>query len=79
VLRYLDRRLFPWIRGAVAPGGLVVVETFVGEPRGATGPRRRTHRLRPGELRAAFDGFEIVRAREAEEPELASIVARRPR
>ena len=69
VFRYLNRDLFPWIRAAVHPGGLVVFETFLGEGRGK--------RLRPGELEAAFDGFEILRAREAEE--LASIVARRPR
>ena len=69
VFRYLNRDLFPWIRAAVAPGGLVVFETFLGEGRGK--------RLRPGELEAAFEGFEILRAREAEE--LASIVARRPR
>jgi len=81
VFRYLNRDLFPWIREAVSPGGLVIFETFVGEPHGEGGPRRRRHRLRPGELRAAFEGFEILRAWEAEgaEPELASIVARRPR
>jgi predicted O-methyltransferase YrrM len=69
VFRYLNRDLFPWIREAVNPGGLVVFETFLGEGRGK--------RLRPRELEAAFDGFEILRGREAEG--LASIVARRPR
>jgi hypothetical protein len=69
VFRYLNRDLFPWIREAVNPGGLAVFETFLGEGRGK--------RLRPGELGAAFEGFEILRAREAED--LASIVARRPR
>lgn len=69
VFRYLSRDLFPWIRSAVHPGGVVIFETFLGEGRGK--------RLRPGELEAAFDGFEILRAREAED--LASIVTRRPR
>lgn len=80
VFRYLNRDLFPWIREAVSPGGLVIFETFVGEPHGEGGPRRR-HRLHPGELRAAFEGLEVLRAREAEgaQPDLASIVARRPR
>jgi hypothetical protein len=77
VFRYLNRDLFPWIREAVLPSGLIVFETFVGEPQGADGPKRPANRLRPGELKAAFDGFEILRAREAED--LASIVARRPR
>jgi len=69
------------VRDAVKPGGLVVFETFVGEPGGESSPRRRAYRLRPGELRSAFEGFEILRAREVEgiEPELAWIVARRPR
>jgi hypothetical protein len=58
----------------------VIFEAFAGEPSGEEGPRRREHRLRPEELRAAFDGFEIFSAREREgdEPELASIVVRRP-
>ncbi|MBI3031662.1 MAG: methyltransferase domain-containing protein [Candidatus Rokubacteria bacterium] len=76
VFRYLNRDLFPWIRAAVSPGGIIVFETFVGEPPGAEGPKRPANRLHPGELKAAFDGFEILRAREAED--LASIVARRP-
>ncbi len=70
----------PWIREVVRPGGFVVFETFSNEPRGDDGPQRRVSRLRPGELKSAFDGFEILTAREAEEPEpdLASIIARRP-
>lgn len=77
VFRHLNRDLFPWIREAVSPSGLIVFETFVGEPQGAEGPKRPANRLHPGELKAAFDGFEILRAREAKD--LASIVARRPR
>ena len=64
------------IREAVTPGGLVVFETFAGEPSEDDGSRRRANRLSPGELKAAFEGFEILRAREAE---VASILTRRPR
>lgn len=77
VFRYLNRDLFAWIRDAVAPGGLVVFETFAGAPGGEWGPRHGANRLAPGELELAFRGFEILRAREA--TGLASIVARRPR
>lgn len=80
VFRYLDRGLLPWIREAVKPGGLVIFETFADEE-GASGPRRSARRLSPGELRSAFESFEILRARETAgvEAGLASIVARRPR
>jgi len=69
VFRHLNRALFPWIREAVVPGGLVVFEGLSGEGRGT--------RLSPGELQIGFDGFEILRERETED--LASILARRPR
>ncbi|HEX4793736.1 MAG TPA: methyltransferase domain-containing protein [Humisphaera sp.] len=68
IFRYLQRSLFPAIRDAVAPGGFVVYETFH-ERNLTTGrrPRSPAHLLRTGELLAAFEGFEVVIARDAVE------------
>ncbi len=83
---FLQRDLFPALKGATAPGGLVIFETFtrlqVELPRGPSDPE---HTLEPGELRRAFADFEILDYREKTRfPEdgerkraMASLVARR--
>ena len=81
VTRFLERELFPAIRNAVVPGGIVMYETFTRDQltlgRGPTSPH---HLLEPGELVQLFDGFEILHRAETREPDaLASVVARRPR
>lgn len=79
--RYLDRALWPWMREHLAPGGLLLHETFLEEQARVHGkPRRAALLLKPGELRAAFDGLEILLYREGADREgnfLASLVARR--
>jgi tellurite methyltransferase len=79
VTRYLQRDLFAAIRNAVVPGGIVVYETFTIAQRAlGTGPASRDHLLEPGELRAAFDAFEVLDYEETDRPEaLARIAARR--
>jgi tellurite methyltransferase len=79
VARYLQRSLFPAIRRALVPGGVVLYETFTTAQRllGA-GPTSPDHLLEPGELRKHFDGFEVVFYDEVTAPEaLARLVAKR--
>jgi len=79
VARYLQRDLFPSLRGAVAPGGVVLYETFTEAQLAlGRGPASPDHLLKPGELRARFEGFEVLFYEEVAEPEaVARIVARR--
>jgi len=59
--RFLLRSLFPTIRTALKPGGLLVFETFnVDELEVLGGDIRREFALERGELQAAFGGFEIL-------------------
>ncbi len=76
VVRFLDRSLVPALRAAVRPGGLLLVQTFVGE-RIARGPRRPEWRLRAGELETMAGEFEVLVCSEGHDEE-AMLVARRP-
>lgn len=80
VARYLQRDLFPSIRDAAVPGGVVVYETFtVDQRRFGTGPRSRDHLLERGELEQRFSGFEVIFYDEVIESEaVARLVARKP-
>ena len=78
VCRYLQRDLFPDLRAAVAPGGIVIYETFTTNQR-ALGrpPTSPDHLLEPGELRRCFDDFDELFYEEMCAPEaIARIVAR---
>jgi tellurite methyltransferase len=78
VCRYLQRDLFPALRAAVAPGGVVIYETFTTAQR-ALGrpPTSADHLLEPGELRRYFDGFDVLFYEEVREPDaVARLVAR---
>jgi SAM-dependent methyltransferase len=79
VARYLQRDLFPAIRAALAPGGVVLYETFTTAQRAlGVGPTSPDHLLEPGELRGYFEGFEILFYEEVSAPEaVARIVAKR--
>jgi SAM-dependent methyltransferase len=80
VTRYLQRDLFPAIRGAVKPGGCVIYETFtVLQPALGVGPTSPDHLLEPGELRELFAGWDVLFSEEVAAPEaVARLVARRP-
>lgn len=76
VFRFLDRSLFPYLRRALRPGGLLFYAT---RHRGVL--RRRPdatpeYLLRRGELPAYFTGWEVVRHEEG--PENVRFVARKP-
>ncbi len=83
--RFLLRSLFPKLRHALKPGGLLVFETFnVDEIEVLGGDIRRAYALERGELRQAFSDFELLLYEEGvfEEAEgergLARMIARRP-
>lgn len=82
VFRYLHRPLWPWIEAAVAPGGVLVYETFL-EAQAIHGrPKQARFLLKPDELRGAFPGLTVERYEECEStqsPVMARLLARRPR
>lgn len=79
--RFLERAAFAVYRRALRPGGLLIFETFVRTPQVQ---QDRDYYLQPGELRAAFAGWQIVHAVEKDEngrsrpKRVAQLVARRP-
>ena len=82
--RFLLRSLFPLIREALRPGGLLLFETFsVHEIEALGGDIRRAYALDRGELRRAFADFEVllyqegIFPREEGERGLARLVARK--
>jgi len=85
VFRFLFRPLAPAIEAALAPGGLLLYETFTIDQRSlGEGPRNPAFLLEPGELRALFPGLQVLHYSEGvvrgPRPEaLARLTARRPR
>lgn len=79
VTRYLDRALFPALRDALVPGGVLLYETFTEHQlRYDRGPRSRTHLLAPGELRMQLLGMDVLFDEEVMAPDaVARIAARR--
>lgn len=79
VFRYLHRPLFPALKRALRPGGLLLYETFTMGHAGRGKPTNPDFLLKPGELVALVAPFEILDSREGEvEGDLiASVVARR--
>lgn len=79
VSRYLQRDLFPSLGAAVAPGGMVLYETFTEAQRSlGRGPTSPDHLLKPGELRSRFERFQVLFYEEVLEPEaVARIVAKK--
>jgi len=86
VFNYLDRGRWHHFVDAVAPGGMMIVETFLRAQRElGWGPQSEEHLLRPGELARLVAPLEIVHGREVLEPvdserwrAVASVVAQRP-
>lgn len=85
VFRYLHRPLAPWIEALLAPGGLLIYETFTTAQRErGWGPSRDAFLLAPGELPTLFPALEVLRFEEGPTNELkpadtARLLARRPR
>lgn len=79
VTRYLHRPLFPALRAAVAPDGVLVYETFTTAQRDEpTGPSKPEFLLEPGELRRLVTPLEVVAYDEGvvDTHHLARVVAR---
>lgn len=84
-LYYLDRQLWPVIRQALKPGGLLIAETLLREMSLLREGMPQHFLLEPGELRAAFQDWQILFDREGwvasdhgKEKAVASLIARRP-
>ena len=83
VFRFLFRPLAPAIAAALAPGGLLLYETFTVDQRSLPqGPRNPAFLLEHGELPRLFPTLEVLEAwegiRSGPEPEaVASLCARR--
>jgi rhodanese-related sulfurtransferase len=80
--RFLDRPLLGRMRAALAPGGILVYETYLRGQERFGKPKRAQFLLAPGELEAAFAGLEILDREELAPPHgpiTARIVARRGR
>ena len=85
VTNYLHRPILPEIIGAVAPGGLLLYETFARGNERFGKPRNPDFLLRPGELAAAVAGhleilaFEDLELGPPRPAVIQHIAARRPR
>lgn len=60
VTNYLYRPLFPALAESVAPGGVLVYETFARGNEQFGRPRNPAHLLEPGELLSAFPGLQVI-------------------
>jgi SAM-dependent methyltransferase len=60
VSRYLYRPLLPMIAAALAPGGVVIYETFAEGNERFGRPRNRDFLLRPGELLEALKSLTVI-------------------
>jgi len=69
LFNYLDRARMPDIKAAVAPGGALLMETYLEWQRQlGWGPSREEHLLAPGELGRLVAPFEALHGREVFEP-----------
>lgn len=80
VTHYLHRPLMPVLVRALAPGGVLLYETFTTAQAARGRPTNPAFRLLPGELPRLVAPLEVVRQREGdvEGRMVASVAARRP-
>jgi SAM-dependent methyltransferase len=81
VFYFLHRPLFPAIRAALRPGGLLIYKTYTTDQLRYPGrPRNPLHLLQPNELLGLVEGFRVLRYEEVWEGKgTAAIVAQKPR
>lgn len=79
VTRYLDRARMPALEAALAPGGIIIYETFTVHQRQlGRGPTSTAHLLEPGELPLLLPACEPLFYEEVSTPDaVARLVARR--
>ena len=82
VFNYLHRQLFPEIKRAIRPGGLLFYETFTEAQREFGRPSNANFLLRSGELEYYFNDWEVLHNYEGEltDPQraVAQLIARKP-
>jgi len=80
VFNYLHRPLFPALRRALAPGGVLVYQTFTTAQAARGRPSNPAFLLRPGELPALVSPLELLETFEGDRDgqAVAAVVARRP-
>ena len=80
VVHYLYRPLFPALRAALRPGGLLVYETFTRAQAQRGKPTNPAFLLEPGELRELVAPLDVLAQREGdfEGKMLSSVIAVRP-
>ena len=67
-IKYLNRRLFPYIYEGLAPGGVLIFQTFLNSPEpGRNSPVSREYLLDKNELLHAFLSLRILRYKESKE------------
>ncbi len=84
-INYLSRRLFPQIKEALAPDGILIFETFIVAHGDFTQPSNPEFLLQKNELLHAFIGLDIIYYEEqddinlrGEKTRVASLVAKKP-
>jgi len=81
VVFFLERELFPAVRAALKPGGLLVYKTYTAEHTrlsGGKGPKHPMHLLGRNELLRTFESLEVLFYRETvTEKGVAELVAHR--
>lgn len=81
IVRYLHRPLFPWLESALAPGGTLLMETFLRGQEKYGHPRRDRFLLERGEARTAWRTLDVVTCEEDDDtspPVLCRLHAQRP-
>jgi hypothetical protein len=80
VVHYLHRPLFPALIDALAPGGLLIYETFTRAQAARGKPTSPSFLLEPGELVELVRPLEVLESREGdyEGRMVASVIGRRP-
>ena len=79
-VQYLQRSLFGQIARSLAPGGMLLFETYTqAQLEFPGGPRNREHLLEHGELRTAFPALRLLFYRELRAGKgIASLIAQKP-
>jgi tellurite methyltransferase len=73
-VKFLNRRLFPYIQEGLKPGGVVIFHTLLGSKSDKRTPEHcRDYLLRTNELLHAFLAMRIIYYREAEDPEMKNL------
>lgn len=82
---YLDRALWPQYRRALKPGGWLVFETMTRDMLRLKPDLNPSHLLEPGELRAAFEDWDVIleyegwrTGQDGHRKAVAQLAARRP-